>query len=205
MSRNCSAPSPCRSSLLWVSSTRVVPAASGVKRISSSLALAMSMSATHSGLSWPGPTCQERQMRRGGSQLRTLPQSHRSPFAFRSYQRPPTRGSIKIASKGVVPMWWVAGHQVSICSTKTLHVRSMGALTRILLNTLRSSSAEFGMFCSYRRSFRRDLKVAESLGPHLVEVGAQPRHAFGIELVQTACTGLAVHDEPRILEHFEVL
>src|SRR5262249_53422719 len=67
MSRSCSAPSPCRSSLLWVSSTSVVPLFSAVNRISSSLALLMSMSATQSGLSWPGPTCQERQTRHGGS------------------------------------------------------------------------------------------------------------------------------------------
>jgi hypothetical protein len=34
-----------------------------------------------------------------------FPQSHCSPWALRSYQRPPTRGSTKMDSKGVEPMW----------------------------------------------------------------------------------------------------
>src|SRR6516225_9694529 len=204
-SRSCSAPSPWRSILLWMSSTSVELDCSGVKRISTSLALAGSISATHSGLSCPGPMCHERHKWRGGSQWSTLPQSQRSPLALRTYQRPPTRGSMKMASNGVLPMWWVAGHQVSICSTKTLQARSMGAFTRTLLNTLRSSSAGFTMFGSYWRFFRGGLKVAESLRPHLIEVGAQSGHALGVELIEAAGAGAVVEHEASIFQHLQVL
>src|SRR5579863_7944800 len=222
-SRNCAAPSPCRSILLCVSSTRVVPASSAVKRISISLALVRSMvvSATQSGLSWPGPTCHERHTRSGGSQCSTLPQSQSSPLALRSYQRPPTRGSMKMASNGVLPMWCVAGHQLSICSTNTLQARSIGAFTRMLLKTLRSSSAVFPMPCSlvrvrfafgfrfefrfWGRFFCGNLKVGESFVPHLVEVGTQARDTFGIELIEATGSGAAVHHEANLFEHLEVL
>src|SRR5208282_2566409 len=100
---------PCRSSLLCSSSTSVVDGPAAVKRISTSLAFAISGSQTQSGESCPGPTCHEKATRCGGSHFNTVPQSHCAPSTLRSYQRPPTRGSTKIASNGGFPMWCVAG------------------------------------------------------------------------------------------------
>ena len=48
----------------------------------------------------PAPHARRRHTQCGGSHASTVPQSHCAPSAFRSYQRPPTRGSTKIASKG---------------------------------------------------------------------------------------------------------
>lgn len=56
-----------------------------------------------------------------------------------------------------------------------------------------------------RGLFGRGLKVAKGFGPHLVEMGAQPRYALGIELIKTACSGAVVEDKARIFEDFEVL
>jgi hypothetical protein len=61
------------------------------------------------------------------------------------------------------------------------------------------------MFCSYRRFFRGDLKVAEGLGPHVIEVGAETGYALRIELVESARSGVDVEDETGVLEHLEVL
>lgn len=55
------------------------------------------------------------------------------------------------------------------------------------------------------RFFDGGLKVCESPDPHLVEVGAETGDALGVELIEAACTGFAVHHEPGIFEHFEVL
>jgi hypothetical protein len=39
----------------------------------------------------------------------------------------------------------------------------------------------------------------------VVEVGTQARHTLGMQLVEAASSGLAIGDQPGILEHAEVL
>ncbi len=68
----------------------------------------MSASYVHSLLS-----CQPSTIRVGGSQTTTLPQSHSLPSTQRSYQRPPSRGSIIASTNSACPMWCEGGHQPS--------------------------------------------------------------------------------------------
>src|SRR3954470_10010855 len=96
-----------------------------------------------------------------------------------------------MASKGVLPMWCVAGHHVSICSTNTENARSTEACTRTLLRTT-ASSMVFAMLFSRGRLFRGGLKCAHGACPHLVEVRAQAGHAHRVELIQAARTGFGV-------------
>ncbi len=56
-----------------------------------------------------------------------------------------------------------------------------------------------------RGIFRNSLKGAHRLGPHLVEVGAQARNAFGIQLVKPACSGPGVGHQAGILQHAQML
>jgi hypothetical protein len=53
--------------------------------------------------------------------------------------------------------------------------------------------------------FRSSLEGAECFRPHLVEVRAQPGHAFRVELIESPGSGAAIHNEARILEHLEML
>src|SRR5580658_6946048 len=80
----------------------------------------------------------------------------------------------------------------------------MDACTRTVLRTTASSTV-FGMFPSHWLFFRCCLKGAERLGPHLVEVGAQPRHSLGIQLIQPPRSGLAGGQQGGVLEHTQVL
>jgi len=61
------------------------------------------------------------------------------------------------------------------------------------------------MFLSYWGFFRCHLEIAHRPGPHLVEVGAQPRHTFRIQLIEPARSGPAVENESRILQDLQVL
>jgi len=61
------------------------------------------------------------------------------------------------------------------------------------------------MFLSQWFFFRCSLKGAQRLGPHLVEVGTQPCHSLGIQLVQPPRSGPAVGHQPCILQHTKVL
>jgi hypothetical protein len=61
------------------------------------------------------------------------------------------------------------------------------------------------MFGSCERFFRGGLKVGEGLGPHLIEVSAQPGHTLGVKLIEAARTGASVEHESRVFEHFQVL
>ena len=49
------------------------------------------------------------------------------------------------------------------------------------------------------------LEGAHRMGPHLIEVCAKARHAFRVQLIEPARSSFAVHHQPRILEHLEVL
>src|ERR1700733_5280866 len=100
----------------------------------------------------------------------------------------------------------VAGHHVSICSTKTLKARAIGAWTRTLLRTTASATVfSFATLLSFWLLFRCCLKGAQRLGPHPVEVCTQPCHSLGMQLVEAPRSGFAVGDQPGILEHPEVL
>jgi hypothetical protein len=55
------------------------------------------------------------------------------------------------------------------------------------------------------RGFRGGLESTERFFPDLIEVGSQQGDAFGIQLIDSASAGLAVADETRILQHFQML
>src|SRR5580692_6930853 len=74
----------------------------------------------------------------------------------------------------------------------------------MLLRTTASSTG-FAMFLSNRWFFSDCLKGAHCPGPHLIEVSAQPRNTFRIQLVQPPRSGLAVGYKPCILEHTQML
>src|SRR5687768_1857039 len=93
-------------------------------------------------------TSHESTRRDGGSHDSTRPQSQVLPSSPRSYQRPPTRGSITASTALAVPILWVAsGHQVPISSVKTRHATAGGALTITTFRT-RSASLARGLVCS---------------------------------------------------------
>src|SRR4029450_7791502 len=65
--------------------------------------------------------------REGGSHESTQPQSQVLPSSPRSYQRPPTRGSITASTALTFPILCVAnGHHVPICSVNTRHATGGG-------------------------------------------------------------------------------
>lgn len=43
------------------------------------------------------------------------------------------------------------------------------------------------------------------MGPHLVEVGTQARHSFGIQLIQSPRSGPGIEDQAGILEYAQML
>jgi hypothetical protein len=53
--------------------------------------------------------------------------------------------------------------------------------------------------------FNGGLKGAHRLGPHLIEVGAQARDAFRVELIEAASAGASIGHKAGPLENFEVL
>jgi len=61
------------------------------------------------------------------------------------------------------------------------------------------------MLLSHWFLFRRGLKGGHRVGPHLVKVGAQPGYSFGIQAVEPARSGLAVGDQPGVLQDAQVL
>ena len=63
----------------------------------------------------------------------------------------------------------------------------------------------FAMFLSQWLLFRCCLKSAHRFGPHLVEVGTQPCHSLGVQLVKPPRSRLAVGHQPHILQHTQVL
>src|SRR4029453_14494481 len=72
-----------------------------------------------------------------GSQDRTRPQSQVLPSSPRSYQRPPTRGSITASTAFTLPILWVAsGHHAPIFSVNTRHATAGGAFTITTLRRL---------------------------------------------------------------------
>lgn len=58
---------------------------------------------------------------------------------------------------------------------------------------------------SVKIRFRGLLEGAQSLRPHLVEMGTKTRHAMWIELVQPSRSLLDVGHQPCVLQHFQVL
>src|ERR1700733_3201004 len=80
----------------------------------------------------------------------------------------------------------------------------MGACTRTDLRTTASATV-FAMFFSQWFFFGCCLKGAQRLGPHLVEVRAQPCHALRIQLIEPPRSGLAVGHQTGILEYAQVL
>src|SRR5215207_2456085 len=75
------------------------------------------------------------------SQESARPQSHVLPSSPRSYQHPPTRGSITASIALALPILWVpSGHQVLIFSVNTRHATDGGACTSTTLRTLIASS-----------------------------------------------------------------
>src|ERR1700722_6609812 len=114
------------------------------------------------------------------------------------------RGSTNSATKGVLPMWCVAGHHVSICSTKTENARSRGTWTRTFLRTT-ASSVVFAMAISGGGIFGNGLKLVHGLLPHLCEMGAQTGNAFGGKAIVAAGSGLAVENQPGVFKHAQVL
>src|SRR3954470_11131261 len=80
---------------------------------------------------------QDSTSRECGSQDNTLPQSQVLPSSPRSYQRPPTRGSITASTALALPILYSpSGHHVPIFSVKTRHATSGGACTLTTLRTL---------------------------------------------------------------------
>src|ERR1700730_436908 len=113
MRRISSRRAPKRSSLRCSSSTRVTAPPWSMKRISISVFKS-------------GSYCQSAVMsqdstsRNGGSQERTLPHWHVLPSSPRSYQRPPTCGSMIASTALALPILSTAsGHHVPILSVKT--------------------------------------------------------------------------------------
>src|SRR5215207_10256205 len=80
------------------------------------------------------------------SQESARPQSHVLPSSPRSYQRPPTRGSITASTAFALPILWVAsGHQLPIPSVNTCHATDGAALTVTDFFTLFTSGP--GILC----------------------------------------------------------
>src|SRR5262245_10535961 len=80
---------------------------------------------------------QESTRREGGSHESTRPQSQVPPSSPRSYQRPPTRGSITASTAFALPILWVvSGHHVPILSVNTCQATCGGALTLTTFHTL---------------------------------------------------------------------
>src|SRR6202040_912919 len=76
-----------------------------------------------------------------GSHTSTRPQSHVLPSSPRSYQRPPTRGSMTASTALALPILYNAnGHHVPICSVNTCHATSGGACTLATFRTLFGSN-----------------------------------------------------------------
>jgi hypothetical protein len=100
----------------------------------------------------------------------------------------------------------VAGHQVYICSTNTLKARSMGTLSRTFLRTTASATG-LGMFLSFFFGFffGSGLKGVQRVRPHLVEMSAEARDAFGVQLIQAAGSFFAVEDKACVFQYAEVL
>lgn len=61
------------------------------------------------------------------------------------------------------------------------------------------------MFSSSFQLFSGSLKGAQGLLPNLIEVGAQERNAFGIQLIEAAGAVFAAGNQARILEHTQML
>jgi hypothetical protein len=61
------------------------------------------------------------------------------------------------------------------------------------------------MLLSCRGLFGGILEGVQRPGPHLVKVSAQPRHAFGIELIEPAGSVACVPYETGVFEYLEVL
>src|SRR4029453_13402844 len=81
--------------------------------------------------------------REGGSHASTRPQSQVLPSSPRSYQRPPTRGSITRPTPFPLPILWVAsGPQVPIFSVNPPHATIGGTLT------LKTFRRVFGSVCA---------------------------------------------------------
>src|SRR4030095_15872418 len=130
------------------SSTRVLSLPSAMKRTSTSVLRFASCCQS-------GVISHESTIRECGSHERTRPQSHVLPSSPRSYQRPPTCGSITASTRFALPILWVAsGHQVPIFSVKTRQATSGGALTITTLRRLFAWSLSRTV-CSFMKTFFR--------------------------------------------------
>src|SRR5262249_6708623 len=137
MPRISSRRAPYRSRSRCSSSTRVPPP-SAMKRTSTSVFRFGSccQSALNS---------QESTNREWGSHRSTRPQSQVLPSSSRSYQRPPTCGSITASTALAFPILWVAnGHQVPILSVNIRQATAGGAFTLTTFRRLFASLLTVG-------------------------------------------------------------
>src|SRR5256885_12350708 len=108
---------------------------------------------------------------------------------------------------GDFPMWWLRGHQLSKSSVKIRNASSGVALTVIDLRTgtsMRSSTLvviappRFRAFDAFLEGDQRD-------SPELVEILAQGREGFGVELIEPAVSDGTIDHQASVLEHTQML
>src|SRR5918999_5493927 len=119
--------------------------------------------------------------------------------------RPPTRRSNTVSAMSTPSMLCSRGLMRSNCSVNTRNARSTGASTTICVRTDVSCALAVMRPPLWFWLFGGLLVGRQGFAPEPVELSAKGAHAVRVELVDAPIACGPVDDQPRILQHLQVL
>src|SRR3954462_1714227 len=108
---------------------------------------------------------------------------------------------------GDFPMWWLRGHQLSKSSVKIRNASSTVAFTVIDFRTGTSVGSSMLVVTAPPRfrAFDAFLECDQGDSPELIEILAQGRESFRIELVEPTVPARTIDHQAGILQHPQML